>query len=264
MRSHVWSYMEAKDFAIPPRPVHHRIPNFEHTNVITKAVADLDVFTKAQTVLVTNDHVLQKLRRRTLLEHKTLIVPNLFYAKPFIQIQSDQISKIPLNRATKRNKIVTFGERNGLETNLKADLVILGSVAVHPETGARIGTGDGKEEILYGLLRDLNIIDASTPILTCVHDAQISDSIVNDHLEEHDLAVNIAVTPTRIITIDSSRSHPEGIYWRRLSSQQLRRYPVLKEYKASLESEGKQIRLSKENQKVPTPFFPFGMKKRKR
>ena len=40
-----------------------------------------------------------------------------------------------------------------LEDKIRVDLIVVGSTAVCPETGARIGKGEGFAELEYGMLR---------------------------------------------------------------------------------------------------------------
>lgn len=75
---------------------------------------------------------------------------------------------------------------------MEVDMVIIGSVAVNPANGARIGKGEGFAELEYGMLRLMGAIDDSTPaaracemddskmvfeVVSCIHDCQLVDDI---------------------------------------------------------------------------------------
>merc|ERR1712060_293544 len=97
------------------------------------------------------------------------------------------------------------------------DIVVVGSTAVNPENGARVGKGEGFAELEYGILRLLGQVDENTPVVTCVHDCQVvSESMppAGIGLMKHDVPVDIIVTPTQIIRVDSAKRFPKptGIY----------------------------------------------------
>ena len=60
---------------------------------------------------------------------------------------------------------------------MQVDMVIIGSVAVNPANGARIGKGEGFAELEYGMLRLMGAVDDSTPVVSCIHDCQLVDDI---------------------------------------------------------------------------------------
>lgn len=45
-----------------------------------------------------------------------------------------------------------YGKPVGLDDNLKVDLLVIGSVAVDPATGARLGKGEVKESHMQAIL----------------------------------------------------------------------------------------------------------------
>ena len=65
--------------------------------------------------------------------------------------------------------------------------------------GYRIANGSGYGDFEYSLLRAMNVVDDTTPILTLVHDSQITD--IPAHLmKEHDVPVDYIITNTRVKT----------------------------------------------------------------
>lgn len=60
----------------------------------------------------------------------------------------------------------------GIDTDIKLDLLIVGSVAVS-KLGQRIGKGNGYVDLDVGLLSHLNVITKDTIIVTTVHDVQV-------------------------------------------------------------------------------------------
>ncbi len=144
------------------------------------------------------------------------------------------------------------------------DLVVVGSTAVCPNTGARVGKGGGFAELEWGILSQEGNLDAGKVlVVTTVHDCQVFDGGVEEPwsslmkeredgeegerygatdtpfgpLTEHDVPVDIIVTPTRIIRVSDPLPKPSGVYWDLLSPQKLAQIKVLRELKKKLEEE---------------------------
>lgn len=93
-----------------------------------------------------------------------------------------------------------YGEPLGLDAELKVDLIVVGSVAVCPKTGARLGKGEGFAELEYGILRMMGAVSDKTLIVTSVHDCQVLEGgeIDTKQLLLHDVPVDVICTPTRV------------------------------------------------------------------
>jgi 5-formyltetrahydrofolate cyclo-ligase len=108
-----------------------------------------------------------------------------------------------------------------LEDKISVDLIVVGSTAVCPRTGARIGKGEGFAELEYGMLRWMGAISERTLVVTSVHDCQIVEDIPSAELMKHDVSVDVICTPTRVIRVDKPVPKPSGIYWDLLSPEKL-------------------------------------------
>ena len=75
IRKRIWDLMEAQDIARPPRPVHHRIPNFDGAELAAERLAELPEFQQADCVKVNPDTPQKAVRYRVLDEGKTLLTP---------------------------------------------------------------------------------------------------------------------------------------------------------------------------------------------
>jgi 5-formyltetrahydrofolate cyclo-ligase len=93
------------------------------------------------------------------------------------------------------------------------DLVVVGSVAVNA-TGARVGKGGGYSDLEFALARELGAVTASTPVLTTVHGFQVTKATIP--MMDHDVPVDLIVTPERIIRTPQAFAKPRGIHWPRL------------------------------------------------
>ena len=127
----------------------------------------------------------------------------------------------------------------------KVDLVIIGSVVVSPK-GYRIANGSGYGDFEYALLRAMNVIDETTPVLTLVHDSQITDIPAN-LMKEHDVPVDYIITNTREITCDA-HPKPKGLIWNMISVKKFNRIPCLAKLKEIESAAGKDVTLKVVNE----------------
>jgi len=128
-----------------------------------------------------------------------------------------------------------YGRPVALGDSLRVDLVVVGSVAVAP-SGCRIGKGEGFAELELGVLGTMGAVDASTPVVTAVHDCQVlSDAeIPAGAMLPWDTPVDVIVTPTRVIRTGARRVDPR-ILWERLSPQKLAGIRVLQQLRREIE-----------------------------
>ena len=104
------------------------------------------------------------------------------------------------------------------------DLIVVGSVAVSPD-GARVGKGGGYSDLEFALARELHAMDEDTPVVTTVHELQIDDEPLP--MTDHDVSLDLIVTPERVIRTRRALPKPKGILWAELSDAQLDAMPVL-------------------------------------
>jgi 5-formyltetrahydrofolate cyclo-ligase len=152
-----------------------------------------------------------------------------------------------------------YGTPVSLYEQYKVDLVVVGSTAVCPTTGARVGKGEGFAELEWGILSQQGNLDAENVlVVTTVHDCQVFDAenepwktLMADFSEgngedantsfgtltQHDVPVDIIVTPTRIIRVSNRLPKPSGVFWELLSPQKLAQIRVLQQLKQKLEQD---------------------------
>ncbi|CAI9266542.1 unnamed protein product [Lactuca saligna] len=261
IRKRIWDLMEAKNIAQFPRPVHHRIPNFVGAPTAANKLSRLDVFLKADCVKVNPDTPQKQVRFLTLNGGKKLLTPQPRLRTGFFSVlESNALNPSSINEACTSVGVAKYGKPIGLDEKIKVDLIVIGSVAVDPKTGARLGKGEGFAELEYGMLRYMGAIDDSTPIVTSVHDEQLVDDIPVEKLLIHDVPVDIICTPTQIIFTNTSIPKPQGIYWDKLSPQKLRQVKILRELKAIIEKETGQKLPTGPSEKLP----PTAQRRQKR
>ncbi|KAL2894462.1 hypothetical protein RDABS01_010371 [Bienertia sinuspersici] len=132
-------------------------------------------------------------------EGKKLLTPQPRLRTGFFSVlESQMLTPSKINEACTSLGVVKYGKPIGLDEKIKVDIIVIGSVAVDPNTGARLGKGEGFAELEYGMLRSMGAIDDSTPVVTTVHDQQLVNDIPVEKLLIHDVAVDIICTPTQI------------------------------------------------------------------
>ena len=97
--------------------------------------------------------------------------------------------------------------RTSFEDIGEIDLMITGAVAVSLR-GERIGKGTGFFDQEFLILRSIGCVREETPIAALVDDQQVFEELP---FGEHDVPVDIIITPTRLIRISERRKKPSEL-----------------------------------------------------
>jgi len=224
LREMVWSLLEERGVARFPRPVRGRIPNFMGAERAASRVLATEEFRRAEAVKVNPDSPQLEVRRGVLEAGKMLIMPSPRLRSGFLILDPSRIPRKLHRRAATIRGSFQYASETGLEGLPRVDLIVCGSVAV-TRGGARVGKGGGYSEMEYAILRELELVDEGTPIMTTVHDLQI---VEDAPVEEHDFSVDLIATPTRMMRTRGPRRRPGGIIWERVSEKRLDEIPLLK------------------------------------
>ncbi|KAK4747636.1 hypothetical protein SAY87_014222 [Trapa incisa] len=254
IRKRIWDLMEARNFAQNPRPVHHRIPNFVGAAAAAQKMAQLEAFQGAQCVKVNPDSPQKQVRLLTLTGGggKKLLTPQPRLRTGFFSVlNASMLTPSTIHEACTSIGVAKYGRPIGLDEKIKVDLIVIGSVAVDPKTGARLGKGEGFAELEYGMLRYMGAIHDSTPVVTSVHDCQLVDDIPMEKLLIHDVPVDIICTPTQVIFTNTPIPKPQGIYWDKLSPEKLGQIRVLRDLKRRIQQETGQVLPTGPSEKLP-------------
>eukprot|EP00877_Chromochloris_zofingiensis_P004127 jgi/Chrzof1/13715/Cz08g09090.t1 len=240
IRKKMWNYMEDNNIARFPRPVHHRIPNFVLAEKAADNLSKLPEFIAAACVKVNPDTPQKMVRRHVLAAGKTLLTPQPRLRTGFFStLSAADLPEGPgsLLEACTSAGVAKWGQPSSLNDALKVDMIVVGSSAVSAN-GARLGKGEGFAELEYGILRWMGAIDDSTPVVTTIHDCQLlAEDIPAEKMLEHDVPVDIIVTPTQVIRTNSNIAKPCGILWHKLSPEKLSQIRILRELKERIENE---------------------------
>ncbi|QHO14448.1 5-formyltetrahydrofolate cyclo-ligase-like protein [Arachis hypogaea] len=162
IRKRIWDSMEAHNFAQNPRPVHHRIPNFVGASSAADKMRLLDVFQAAQCVKVNPDSPQKQVRFLTLSDGKKLLTPQPRLRTGFFSIlESNMLPPGTIKEACTSVGVAKHGRPIGLDEKIKVDVIVIGSVAVDPKTGARLGKGEVR-------LMSFNFLITVMFILPCI------------------------------------------------------------------------------------------------
>ncbi|XP_066493839.1 methenyltetrahydrofolate synthase domain-containing protein isoform X1 [Tiliqua scincoides] len=256
IRKKIWDYMEEKNLADFPRPVHHRIPNFKGSSLMCHSIQKCDVFHKAREVKVDPDKPLEGIRLAVLQARKTLLVPTPRLRTGLFNkiVPPPGATKDTLRKCATSQGVKDYSVPVGLDAKVQIDLVVVGSVAVS-EKGYRIGKGEGFADMEYAMMVSMGAIREDTVVITAVHDCQVVD-IPEKLLGDHDLTVDCILTPTRVIETGCKSPKPQGILWHKISHEMLDKIPILKNLRYREQERGKDTTLKDDQPAVSTPGKP--------
>ncbi|MCG2880131.1 MAG: 5-formyltetrahydrofolate cyclo-ligase [Vulcanisaeta sp.] len=239
IRERVWKLLEERGVAAFPRPVYGRIPNFVGSERACELAASLPEFRRARVVKVNPDSPQRRCRELVLETGKLLIMPTPRIKEGFLMLDPGKIPRSHYREASTISGAFRFGTPIKPWDSPTIDLVIIGSVAVNPRTGARLGKSHGYAEIEWGIMRMLGKVGEDTPVITTVHELQLVDDDIP--IEPFDLPVDIVVTPSRVIRTQRVVRKPSGIYWEFVSDEMLREIPILNDLRNSVKTKDQPI-----------------------
>ena len=224
IRERVWADLEDAGVARFPFPPHGRIPNFAGAEAAAERLAGLREWSAATVLKANPDAPQLPVRRRALRAGKTvyMAVPRLREAECFLELDPDRIDDT--DAAATVSAMGDYGVAVRTEAVAEIDLVVTGCVAVTPG-GARLGKGEGYSDLEFAILREFDRVDEATPVATTVHPRQVVDGAVP--VEPTDVAVDVVVTPDRVLRTDRRGGRPRGICWSRLDAERIAEIPVL-------------------------------------
>ncbi|KAA9398883.1 5-formyltetrahydrofolate cyclo-ligase [Haloarcula sp. CBA1130] len=231
IRETVWDALEERGIARFPFPPHDRIPNFDGATQAAERLTETAVWDAAETVKANPDSPQLPVRRAALRAGKTvyMAVPLLRDERCFYELDPAELDDIEAAPAI--SNVADHARQVGPEAVGSVDLVVSGSVAV-TEDGARIGKGEGYSDLEYAVLRELGLVDETTPVVTTVHELQVvggPGGVVDADVpvDAHDVPMDWVVTPERTVETETTYATPTGVDWDALSADRIKDIPVL-------------------------------------
>ncbi|CAF0785865.1 unnamed protein product [Rotaria sp. Silwood1] len=233
-RQLVWDLMEMKNEVRYPRPVHGRIPNFRYCEIASENVTCLECFKRARVIKINPSIAQESLRYLTLAYNKVLLTPTpSLDSALFYKLEPKFLRRSQLEWAATKTGAAELGTVIQLQAlkQIHVDIIIVASVVVNPITGARIGKGKGYGDLEYAIMSQMGCVSNKTIIMTTCHESQLINDIPNHIMEQHDLPVDIIVTPKRYIYTKRLFQRPKRVYWNKLDPDMMISIPVLQELK---------------------------------
>lgn len=236
----------------------NRVPNFKGTEEAAERLAKTDEFQRAKSVCINADKAQEKIQYLTVQAKKLLLVQiPLFIRKGLIkaiqipsELPEDQVSKL-----TSRTAIGAYGKTVPLSEERKVDIVVMGSIAVTKQ-GQRIGKGEGFADIEYAMMLKLGMITPDTLVVTTVHDSQVYENLPEELFKDHDVGVDMIVTPTQVIQVTPKPPKSSGLDWSLLSSRRLKIFPILRQLREKDVSAGDTSELKEDSDVESRPPRP--------
>jgi 5-formyltetrahydrofolate cyclo-ligase len=227
LRDEVWAAMSVKGVMRFPAP-QNRIPNFVGAEAAAERLAATKEWDRAGTVKSNPDSPQLPVRVRALQDGKLLYmaVPRLADTDPFFVLDPDDLADAPRKAAT-----IKGASRSARTVRLEAmepvDLVVTGCVAVG-EDGARLGKGGGFSDLELALAGAAGLVGPRTVVATTVHDVQVR-AAGEIPTTAHDIAVDVIVTPTRVVRTERGRRTVPALDWNDLSPEKIAAIPLLRD-----------------------------------
>jgi 5-formyltetrahydrofolate cyclo-ligase len=225
IRHRVWKRLEEEEVALPPKPCWGRIPNFKGAEIAAEKLRKMKTYQRSAVISVNPDSPQRCIREMVLQDDKTLIMGTPKLEEGFLILKD--LTGYEKGAATIPGSL-KYGKKVQLKEIPVIDMKIVGSVAVS-RNGGRLGKGTGYFDVGYGVFRELGVMNDKTPIITTVHDLQIVDSIP---MTEHDVPVDLIITPTTLITTKTPYLKPSGLPWHLISENMFRRLSILNELRS--------------------------------
>lgn len=226
VREEVWAAMATPGVRRFPNP-DGRIPNFVGAEAAAERLRALPEWADATTVKANPDSPQLPVRQRALEDGKTLYmaVPRLAGDEPYLRLEAASLP-VPARKAASITGASEYGELVHLADLEPVDLALVGCVAVATD-GARLGKGGGFADLEYALAHEAGLIDADTLVVTTVHERQLVD-VGRIPETDHDVRLDLIVTPERVIRCRRGRRPRPGIRWDQLTDDKIDAIPVLR------------------------------------
>ncbi len=204
-----------------------RIPNFVGAEAAADRLVATSTWAQARVLKCNPDSPQRPVRYRALQAGKVVFmaVPRLTTAAPFFALDPAVLDPKSLWLASSIKGADQLGQAVHLDEMPPIDLIVTGCVGVTRQ-GARLGKGGGYSDLEYALLREHGKVDAHTPIATTVHSAQVLPAHTVPMLE-HDISLDLVVTPRRVIRCRRAYERPAGVLWDRLEDDKRAAIPAL-------------------------------------
>lgn len=241
IRERIWARMTRDGVALLPG-AYGRTPAFRGQEESAQRLRGLEVWRRAERVLVMGEPVLAPVREAAVEDGKVLVVPDLSCADRGWIVELAPFLLDP-DQAREAARTVGSGAAGFVcgtcclrgKDVAPVDLMVIGAVGVD-RRGNRVGKGTGGADLVYALGRARGFLKAETPVAVLVHGLQIFDEPTDR--EPTDVPVDYIVTPQGVILVEALIMRPKGLHPSMITPQRLQTFPALR---VILEREGIEV-----------------------
>jgi 5-formyltetrahydrofolate cyclo-ligase len=204
------------------------IADFDGNDDATARVTELPSWRSADRVFITPDNSTERLRREAIRAGKTLLVTTYGIRRGFLRLDPADVPAEEIRYAATLDGLDVFAQPvtlAELEGSGALPLLITGGSAIS-RNGIRFGKGHGYFDLEWAMLSEIGLTDASSEVVDIVHDEQVVDEDLTG--EEHDVAVDWIVTPTRTIRVAVDRE-PGRVFWEKIPGTEHETIPPIVE-----------------------------------
>ncbi|HOA88395.1 MAG TPA: 5-formyltetrahydrofolate cyclo-ligase [Propioniciclava tarda] len=212
------------------------IADFEGSPACSDRVRALDAYATTAPVFITPDNSTEDLRMKAMADGKKILMTTYGIRRGFLLLDpadvpaEDRRYAATLDGMDRYATPVTMAE---LRQGPVIELLVTGGSAVSAN-GVRFGKGHGYFDLEWAMLSEIGRVNEASQIVDVVHDCQVVDEHMDG--EDHDVAVDWIITPTRTIHIPQPGRRIGHIRWEWLPGTELEFLPPINELRAEREA----------------------------
>lgn len=231
LREEVWQALSDVGAARFPG-AHGRIPNFVGAEAAAERLRGTAAWRRADAIKANPDSPQWPVRQRALEDGIVVFmaVPRLAEPEPFFLLDPAALGDVTPRQASSIKGAGRHGRPVPVRELRPVDLVVSGCVAVD-RSGARLGKGGGFADLEFAVAAAAGLVGPDTLVVTTVHPLQVLDG-GRIPTTDHDVPLDVIVTPDEVIACDGGRTRPDRILWSQLTDDKIAAIPLLQELAA--------------------------------
>lgn len=207
------------------------ITDYEGSDKCAELITQTDIYKNAQTIFITPDNNLEKLREIAFRDKKTVVMTNYSISRGFFLIRPGDIPEGKEELASLLDGVARYWKHQTLaqlkESVGHIDMMVTGASAITP-SGIRFGKGHGYFDLEWAMTYSSGLVDIDTPVFAVGHDCQVAD--VDVEVRDFDTAIDYIVTPTKVMKTRHEFPKPtRGIIWSQLAPGMREQIPPVQE-----------------------------------
>lgn len=208
------------------------VPDFDGSERCVAHVRALPAYARAAVVFVAPDNSLEVLRRQALDDAKRVLVPTHGMRRGMVLLDPRAVPRTRRELAATLDGMERCGEHLAL-----ADLAAVGRVGAFvtgalavTRAGRHIGGGQAYVDLEWALLREIGLVDDTTPTVAVVHQVQVLAA--GPEPKRLDCPIDVIVTPSGARNTTGRFAKPSGIDWQALDPALLDTFAHLRDLAA--------------------------------